>query len=356
MYKKNKKIAIYSNAWDTNAGGGITYVLALANLLTSRQFDVTVFFFETVNETELRSRYKTGDLQIKFIERKPFPLLEQLKFAFKERLYYDIVIQQSLVAPRITLVKKSYILCDFPMKKIESLSEKIRLRTWQHVIANSEFTKHWILKRWHRSAHVIYPPIENPTELPLNKNEDWVCIGRFNEGERSKRQDIVIACFIDVIRKGKTNCKLHLIGYVGDRKFVNRLKKQAEGYPIVFHENCSLETQKEILEHSTFYISACGYKIDETKQPMFVEHYGISVVEAMAHGCIPLVIGKGGHKETVDHGINGYHWNTEEALKFYIMKLLENTSELKKDMAASAYLKSKSYDFNSVKKNVKKIF
>jgi len=351
MEVKHKRVAIYSNAWNANAGGGIAYVLAIAKILANTDFNVTVYFYESVSVNALKALYGIENLNIKTLERMPLPLTAQLKYAYNEWLSFDVVILQALEAPRLTFVKKSFILCDFPMKAAVTLSDRVRLKTWRHVIANSKFTKEWILQKWKRSAHVVYPPVENTTRLFLNKNEDWVCIGRFNQGKRSKRQDMVIESFIDVYKNGKTNCKLHLIGFVEDSAFVNKLKKQAEGFPVVFHENCPLEKQKHILEQSSFYVSACGYGIDEKKEPMFVEHYGISVVEAMAHGCIPLVVGKGGHKETVQHKENGYHWDTLDELKSFIMSLISNKA-LKDEMSKKAFLKASDYSYQTVAEQI----
>lgn len=351
----NKKIVIYSNSWDTNAGGGIVYILSIAKILESKKNDVTIYFFDSVNLTELHNRYNTTGLNIRIIRRKPFPFLAQLKFALVEWFSYDIVIQQSLAAPRLTFVKKSYLLCDFPMKSIESFSEKIRLLTWKNIIANSEFTQKEIYNRWKRFSKVIYPPIEEIHCLNLHKNRDIVCIGRFNNGKRSKRQDIIIQCFIDLIKSGFIDCKLHLIGYVGDRTYLNNLKKEANEYPIYFYDNCSSDTTKEILNNSALFVSACGYGIDELREPMFVEHYGIAVVEAMSYGCIPLVIGKGGHKETVDHGINGYHWNTKMELKERIISLVSN-DKLRNEMSREALTKAAKYSNETIADCIERLF
>jgi glycosyltransferase involved in cell wall biosynthesis len=50
-----------------------------------------------------------------------------------------------------------------------------------------------------------------------------------------------------------------------------------------------------------------------------MEHFGISTVEAMASGCIPIVYGGGGQLEIVRHGIDGIIWNKEQ-------ELIESTS------------------------------
>jgi glycosyltransferase involved in cell wall biosynthesis len=342
-----KKIAIYSNAWDNNAGGGIVYVLAIAKILTLKGYDTTVFFNNSIVMAELQSRYETLGLKIKTFERRPFPLLSQLNFAIKELLNFDIVIQQSLSAPRLTFVKKSFILCDFPMKKMESFSEKIRLMSWNNIIVNSEYTKYWVQQYWNRSSIVLYPPIENILTINHERNKDVVCIGRFNRGKRSKRQEVVLQVFIDIIKTGMLDWKLHLIGYVQDKDYLDSLKKQSEGLPIFFYENCSSEKRMKILNQSAIFISASGFEINEKEEPMLVEHYGISVVEAMACGCVPLVVGKGGHKETVDHEINGYHWSTKEELKKIMITLIKNEA-LIKELSKKAFVKSLSYSLKAL--------
>lgn len=349
---KSKKVAIYSNTWDATGGGGIVYILAIARILKANGFDVTVFFNNTILLSELHSRYETEGLKIEIQKRNSIPLFFQVYFAVKEWLHFDIAIQQSLIAPRVTFVKKSFILCDFPMGKIVTLGEKIRLSLWNNIIVNSEYTKYWMQNYWKRDAVVFYPPIERPATLNQTRNLDMVCVGRFNNGKRSKRQDVVIAVLKDLILMGYMGINLHLIGYVQDDEYVNKLKEQSVGFPVFFHENCSNLNRIEILNKSAIFISACGY---ENEEPMLVEHYGISVVEAMAYGCIPVVIGKGGHKETVEHKKNGYHWFAKEEL-MEILTILINNQQLRNEISETAYLKSEQYSFIKLEQKILSIF
>lgn len=349
-----KKIAIYSNAWDTNAGGGIVYILAIANILKENGNNVTVFFKKSINLTELHRRYETKNLNIVTIKKNRIPLYSQLVFALKEWMNFDIVIQQSLASPRITFVKKSFVLCDFPMKKVVSFIEKLRFWFWKNIIVNSEFTKYWVKNNWKREAIVTYPPIEKRYNLNEEKNKDLVCIGRFNKGKRSKRQDLVIEVFKELIDRGFSSINLHLIGFVQDEEYIKKLKILSEGYPIYFYEICSIEKRNEILNNSTIFISACGYKINEREEPQYTEHYGISVVEAMAFGCIPIVIGKGGHKETVDHLKNGYHWETRKELLKYITMIIDDT-QLRNELAKQAFMKSEQFSFTNLEKKLLEI-
>lgn len=352
---KFKRVALYSNAWDASGGGGIVYVLAIAKILSKNRYDVTVFFYDTLLLSELHNHYETSGLKIKILKRTATPLLVQIYFALKEWACFDIVIQQSLIAPRLTFVKKSFILCDFPVGKIASLSEKIRLNSWKNIIVNSEYTKGWVQNYWKREAAVFYPPIDRPSTFNQTRNLDLVCVGRFNKGRRSKRQDVIIEVFKDLIAMGYSDVRLHLMGYNQNNDYVNQLKELALNLPVFFHENCSTEKRIAILNQSAIYISACGYENNENTAPMLVEHYGISVVEAMSYGCIPLVVGKGGHKETVDHKINGFHWFTKEELKEELKNLLES-KPLREEMSKAAYLKAEEYSFEKSEEKIVNIF
>ncbi|MEM8520123.1 glycosyltransferase family 4 protein [Flavobacterium sp. PL12] len=353
--RESKKTAIYCNTWDADGGGGIVYVLAIAKILTTNGFDTTVFFNDSILLSELHARYETSGLKIKTQKRSHIPLLSQVHFAIKEWFNFDIVIQQSLVGPRLTFVKESYILCDFPMGKRETISEKIRFRFWKNTIVNSDYTKQWVQNYWKRDALVLYPLIDIPTEFNCNRNIDIVCIGRFNNGRRSKRQDVVISVFKDLIQLGYEGVRLHLVGYVQDENYVNNLKDSVFGFPVLFHENCLAKDRITLLNNSAVFISACGFENNEKLEPMLVEHFGISVIEAMSYGAIPLVIGKGGHLETVDNRINGYHWSTKEELKEILILLFENR-QLRETMSKEAYSKSMEYSSKKLEEKVLKVF
>ncbi len=60
--------------------------------------------------------------------------------------------------------------------------------------------------------------------------------------------------------------------------------------------------------------SATGYGEDEQKNPWASEHFGMTTVEAMAGGCVPVVIDRAGQKEIVREGLDGYRWSTPEQL------------------------------------------
>jgi glycosyltransferase involved in cell wall biosynthesis len=57
----------------------------------------------------------------------------------------------------------------------------------------------------------------------------------------------------------------------------------------------------------------------------------MTTVEAMAGGCVPVVIDRAGQKEIVREGVDGYRWSAPE-------QLLERTAQLARDEALRARL------------------
>ena len=57
---------------------------------------------------------------------------------------------------------------------------------------------------------------------------------------------------------------------------------------------------------------ASGCSENHKPEPEKFEHFGISIVEAMAAECVPVVIAKGGQPEIVQHGKNGLLWSNLE--------------------------------------------
>ncbi len=60
---------------------------------------------------------------------------------------------------------------------------------------------------------------------------------------------------------------------------------------------------------ASIYWHAGGLGEDPDRHPDRFEHFGITVVEAMAAGAVPLVFAAGGPAEIVEHGVNGFHWH-----------------------------------------------
>ncbi len=94
---------------------------------------------------------------------------------------------------------------------------------------------------------------------------------------------------------------------------------------------------------------------NENLHPDKFEHFGITTVEAMSSGCVPVVIGVAGQKEIVTHGKNGMLWNSEQELEKYTLQLIRD-DDLCSKMSANAKKSSEQYCKIIFDKKVDEIF
>jgi glycosyltransferase involved in cell wall biosynthesis len=92
------------------------------------------------------------------------------------------------------------------------------------------------------------------------------------------------------------------------------LRRLAAEVPVTFHVDAPLETLEQLYSGSSMFWHAAGFGESDDRHPERMEHFGITTVEAMAHGVVVLVVPKGGQSEVVDDGLNGFHWETTNEL------------------------------------------
>jgi glycosyltransferase involved in cell wall biosynthesis len=159
-----------------------------------------------------------------------------------------------------------------------------------------------------------------------------VNVGRFTSEGHCKRQDTLIEAFRRLAEIWRfEDLELHLVGTVPpdarSRGYFSELTRQASGLRVTFHVSASPQKIQELYETSAFYWHATGYGRSERLNPELMEHFGITVMEAMSAGAIPLVYQAGGPAEMVAHGVDGYHWKAVDELVDLNLSLLENVTE-----------------------------
>jgi glycosyltransferase involved in cell wall biosynthesis len=85
----------------------------------------------------------------------------------------------------------------------------------------------------------------------------------------------------------------------------------------------------EWYKKSKIYWHAAGYGIDQWQQPEKVEHFGITTVEAMAAGCVPIVINKGGQKEILGTQLATLLWDDLPAAEHITSQLIDDPKSMK---------------------------
>jgi glycosyltransferase involved in cell wall biosynthesis len=220
------------------------------------------------------------------------------------------------------------------------------MNTYGALWANSEYTRRWILKYWQSDSEVLYPPVDVKNFTPGEKKNQILNVGRFFAGDHNKKHDVLVNAFRELVDGGLSGWELHLVGgsTPGEvhQKYLADVMARAEGYPIYVHPDLSYPELLRLYNESAIYWHASGYGEDEDRDPVKFEHFGITTVEGMAAGCVPVVIGKGGQPEIVRHGQNGYLWYTLEELKCLTLRLIHQNS-LRQQLSEAAVRDSREY-------------
>ena len=221
------------------------------------------------------------------------------------------------------------------------------LLTYNVIWAISDYTHLWIRKYWGLSSEILYPPVSIEDFKPGEKHNYILNVGRFFAGGHNKKHLTMIKTFKEMVDTGLTGWILHLAGgstpgAIHD-EYLQKVKAEAEGYPICVHADIGFPDLVKLYGESSIYWHASGYGEDEERDPVKFEHFGITTVEAMASGCVPIVIANGGQKEIVKHRKNGFLWQNLDELQRYTLQVIEDPS-LRQQMADAALIDSQYYD------------
>ncbi|HEY8886550.1 MAG TPA: glycosyltransferase [Candidatus Microsaccharimonas sp.] len=391
------KIGIYNPNLAT-MGGGEKVCLALAEVLSAGN-DVLLITYETLEKSKLEKYFGVNlkNTQIGIIEKsKLLQKIQPIRFipnhlkktvenyhVYKslKKLDLDIFVNNAYNTEIPSPAKVSVFMCMFPHKLLDlhSMSfakrtyirlvnfgakllmhpkSKTWLDTYQGITANSAFTQKYIKLYWNRDSEIVYP-ISDDKFVKVEKRNNILNVGRFfhNNGiTHHKRQDFLVDTFVKMTDLHKKGWQLHLAGTVNenaeDMRYVVDLIRRSEGYPIHLHLDTPLDKLKELYSVSKIYWHATGYGADKKKNPERQEHFGISTVEAMSAGSIPVVIRSAGQEEVVSEGENGYLWETEKELVKKTLKAISDDGSLSKN----AIRDSKKYDKEAFQKSSLEFF
>jgi glycosyltransferase involved in cell wall biosynthesis len=211
---------------------------------------------------------------------------------------------------------------------------------YERVLANSEYTRDWVQRYWNADADVLFPPVDTRGLRPGVKARRIVNVGRFfaRGHGHSKKQLELVRAFGQMVRKGGLDgWELHLVGGVEatQRPYLEEVRRAAKGLPVELHPNAPRAKLQQLLATSAIFWAATGLGEDEQRAPWAFEHFGITTVEAMTAGCVPVVIDKAGQREIVRQGVDGYRWETIAELEARTRELIGD-SELRERLAAAA--------------------
>ncbi len=319
-YPNMAKALIINPYWDT-LGGGERYTATFVRWLLDKKWQVDIFSDRNYSPA-LSNRF---GLDISAAGWK------NEKYSPAKSLGLGLLFWVSDGSLPISFSNRTIIHIQFPFRHIGggSLSNLVKSRFYKFVV-NSRFTKSFIDAEFRVDSRIVYPPVDTTVFTPGKKSPYILYVGRFSNLTQNKGQSVLISAFRKISPR-IPGWKLILAGGTGvgsPPRVISRLKTEVSDLPVEIITDPDLITLKELYSHAEIFWSAAGFGFDDQTDPKKVEHFGISVAEAMTAGAVPVVIGLGGFREIVDDGKNGYLWHTLDELQSITLDLISHPGKI----------------------------
>lgn len=213
------------------------------------------------------------------------------------------------------------------------------LPSYDTVVANSHFTKHWVKEYWSADCGVLHPPVAQFASAA--KEPLIVSVGRFfpEEMGHSKRQLEMVEAFRSLVADPTlAHWRLVLAGGVDESStdYLAAVREAAAGLRIDVHANAPFSELESLYGRASIYWHAAGLGVDARRHPDRLEHFGITTAEAMSAGAVPVVVDLAGQREIVRHGVDGYRFRTVDDLASLTRHLITTEGQLERMSIAAA--------------------
>ena len=128
------------------------------------------------------------------------------------------------------------------------------------------------------------------------------------------------------------------------------MKAKAKANDAKVLPSISFEALKDRYARASIFWHLKGY--GET-MPNFMEHFGMTTVESMASGCVPIAINRGGQPEIIEHGKSGWLWEELDELRSHTLHMIRNPTKMKK-MSKAATKRSEVFGIESFSQSLSK--
>lgn len=339
------KVGIFNPYLDTFGGGEKDNCVMAESL--SEKYDVDIVSAKKVPKEELESRFNVDLKGVTMRHVEPYKNKHNIKllgkmYFVKLSKRYDIFVNMVNGLPFPCFARVGVLRIQFPFTR--EIKGHGSFSYYRHALVYSEYARGWVNQRWGLDALVLHPPVE--IFGPGEKQNIILSVGRFFLGDHNKKHMTMICSFKNLCNSGLSGWEYHLLGSAPKERehklYLEMVKGFAKGYPVYIHENASFDVLAEMYKRSKFFVHAAGYGEDPEKYPERYEHFGLTTVEAMSAGCVPVVINGGGQPELVKHEVNGLLWNTEHELSDCLRRII-NDRELYDRLSGQAMADSKRF-------------
>ena len=362
----NNKICLISSPYGLGIGGGEINLLNFSKyFITQKKCKI----YLCINENNL-IKYNTikNVLGIDYIPFFNFFSYNEITF-FNKKVDYHFDMN-NLKNPNNIGCAKEYFNnlyhCQFPFDTNELITNN-NINTYGNIILNSDYTKYYYelyttkYLQKNQKLSIIYPAciyennlLNEEKILNIINNKDkksFIMLGRICDNynnAHNKGYDVALKYFEIINNMGYTDFDVNIIGTVYSQNMLNKLKS----YNIKnlnFFLNCDDETKYKILEKSKYIINITGINRNKITESYSYEHFGISIIEGINYGCIPISI-DGGYPPYYINENTGIIFSSENDFLCIIKEIIINNKPYKFDDIYYKKLLNNFTEFNFYKK------
>ena len=285
-------------------------------------------------------------------QRLAYHQLRLRKFVSKNRAF-DLILNTAEVANQPTARLPSIEYCYFPnyFSHLESdgLTGLWELYYWpakmfyrsrvghvDRLLAVSDFTRKFVRERWGRNSTTLYPPcpVDLYDNLRIPKRDLVITVGRIAPEKR-------MGIFLEIARRIPA-VDFAIVGSISTERRSYYESLRAEAPSNVSFIVSPLRKVREVLGRAKVYVHTA-----------LNEHFGITIVEAMSAGCVPVVHNSGGPTEIVSQDV-GYRWTSIGEAAKQVSTIIEN-DDLQKEKSRAAAVRAELFGPNQFESGIGKV-
>jgi len=332
--KQKKKILIYTPYWKM-LGGGERYLLDIARALKDK-YGVYIVADKNLAK-HARVTFGINLDEVVFLDPKFFTGRKFFSRYFFIR-QFDICFYTTDGSLFFPAAGKNYLIIQSPAHiPSPSLANVLKLKNW-NIVCYSAFMGEIIRRRLKRDSIVLPPAVDTSQYADISgssvkKEKIFLTVGRFFTSRlHEKKTEFLLEFFRKNFKKHFPQWKLIICGNLTEKsglKNVKSLRKLIAFLPVELHINLPFSKLIKIYSRASIYWHAAGVGVDPLQFPEKMEHFGITTIEAMAAGCVPVVFAAGGQKDIVENKKSGYLWSNEQEFLKANLKIANNPKLLK---------------------------
>lgn len=261
-------------------------------------------------------------------------------------------------------------MCQFPFDLDSPMTDE-NMAAWgsfDYVFLNSRFSFKWYnnfmapaIHRFHDesllapSIDILHPPCSILKYDAMSQRQNIVMLGRFFQGRQSKGHVFAIQMFSRLVQQLPQTTRLVLIGQLvqGHDAYLASLRTLVTDLKLTGRVDFVISAPPEVvgayLHTAVVQWHLTGLDVDIDTDPASREHFGISIVECMSAGCIPIAL-HGGPDDIIEHGVDGFLAGSADDVSTFTVRIFSSAPEAITTMRNAAVMKAEQFSYASFQK------